>query len=131
MGKYGKWIGGTLGWAVGGPIGALLGFAFGSMMDGVSITSLQQPTQSGDFVASLLVLTAAVMKADQKILKSDLDYVKQFFFKQFGSNVTEEKMLLLREILKQDIPIGEICMQIKQNMEYSACSYRKAFVYLP
>ncbi len=121
MGKYGKWIGGTLGWAVGGPIGALLGFAFGSMLDGVTITGLQQqqPTQSGDFVASLLVLTAAVMKADKRILKSELDFVKQFFYKQFGSVETEEKMLLLREILKQEIPLGEVCSQIKQNMEYS------------
>jgi DnaJ like chaperone protein len=120
MGKYGKWIGGTLGWAVGGPIGALLGFAFGSMIDGVSVTALSQPTQSGDFVASLLVLTAAVMKADQKILKSELEFVKQFFLKQFGANLTEQNMLLLREILKKEIPVRDVCFQIKQSMEYSA-----------
>ena len=100
MGKYGKWIGGTLGWAFGGPIGGLLGFAFGSMLDGVTITSLQQPTQSGDFVASLLILTAAVMKADNKVLKSELDYVKQFFLKQFGSEIAEQKIILLRENFK-------------------------------
>lgn len=120
MGKYGKWIGGTLGWAFGGPIGGLLGFAFGSMLDGVTVTSLQQPTQSGDFVASLLILTAAVMKADKKVLKSELDYVKQFFIKQFGVEIAEQKIILLREILKQDIPIREVCLQIKQNMDYSA-----------
>jgi DnaJ like chaperone protein len=120
MGKYGKWIGGTLGWAFGGPIGGLLGFAFGSMLDGVTVTSLQQPTQSGDFVASLLILTAAVMKADNKVLKSELDYVKQFFIKQFGVEIAEQKIILLREILKQDIPIREVCLQIKQNMDYSA-----------
>jgi len=120
MGKYGKWIGGTLGWAFGGPIGGLLGFAFGSMLDGVTVTSLQQPTQSGDFVASLIILTAAVMKADKKVLKSELDYVKQFFIKQFGVEIAEQKIILLREILKQDIPIREVCLQIKQNMDYSA-----------
>ncbi len=121
MGKYGKWIGGTLGWAFGGPIGGILGFAFGSMLDGVSVTNIStQPTQHGDFVASLLVLTAAVMKADKKILKSELDYIKQFFLRQFGANVTEQNMLLLREILKQEIAVGEVCLQIKQNMDYSA-----------
>ncbi|MFZ4413071.1 MAG: TerB family tellurite resistance protein [Bacteroidales bacterium] len=121
MGKYGKWIGGTLGWAFGGPIGALLGFTFGSMLDGVTVNdNKQQQTQSGDFIASLLILTAAVMKADKKVLKSELDYVKQFFNKQFGSDVTDQKMLLLREILKQDIPVRDVCLQIKQNMEYSA-----------
>ncbi|MEI6696302.1 MAG: TerB family tellurite resistance protein [Bacteroidota bacterium] len=121
MGKYGKWIGGTLGWAFGGPIGALLGFTFGSMLDGVTVNdNKHQQTQSGDFIASLLILTAAVMKADNKVLKSELDYVKQFFNKQFGSDVTDQKMLLLREILKQDIPVRDVCLQIKQNMEYSA-----------
>ncbi|MFZ4399005.1 MAG: TerB family tellurite resistance protein [Bacteroidales bacterium] len=121
MGKYGKWLGGTLGWAFGGPIGGILGFALGSMLDGVTVTSLQQSTtQPGDFVASLLVLTAAVMKADNKILKSELDYVKEFFLKQFGVSETEQKMLLLREILKQDISVRDVCIQIKQNMEYSA-----------
>lgn len=121
MGKYGKWIGGALGWAVGGPIGGLLGFAFGSMFDGVSVTSMSNSTtQSGDFVASLLVLTAAVMKADKKVMKSELEYVKQFFLKQFGQSVTEQQMLMLKDILTKDIPLREVCLQIKQNMDYAA-----------
>ncbi|MCX6231572.1 MAG: TerB family tellurite resistance protein [Bacteroidetes bacterium] len=120
MGKYSKWIGGTLGWAFGGPIGGILGFAFGSMLDGMTITSINQTTQSGDFVASLLVLTAAVMKADKKVMKSELDYVKDFFLRQFGLSVTEQYMLTLREILKRDVAVSEVCMQIKQNMDYAA-----------
>jgi len=30
MAKFGKWIGGGLGWAVGGPIGAIFGFVIGN-----------------------------------------------------------------------------------------------------
>lgn len=121
MGKYGKWIGGALGWAFGGPIGAMLGFAVGSMVDGVSVTTSEGvQTQRGDFVASMLVLTAAVMKADKKVMKSELDYVKQFFMKQFGQAVTEQQMLMLKEILNKEIPVREVCLQIKQNMDYSA-----------
>lgn len=125
MGKYGKWIGGALGWAFGGPIGAILGFAFGSMIDG-STTSITESverntsTQKGDFIASLLVLTAAVMKADNKILRSELEYVKNFFVRQFGVKFTEQKMLLLREILKKDIPLFEVCTQVKLNMDYES-----------
>ena len=33
MGKFSKWIAGGLGWAFFGPVGGLLGFALGSMMD--------------------------------------------------------------------------------------------------
>lgn len=33
--SYSKWIGGGLGWAVGGPIGGLVGFALGALIDSV------------------------------------------------------------------------------------------------
>ncbi len=124
MGKYGKWIGGTLGWAFGGPVGAILGFAFGSMLDGATVSEsdgdvMNSATQRGDFTASLLVLSAAVMKADGKIMKSELDYVKNFFIRQFGVNVTEQNMLKLRELIKQDFSVSDVCYQIKYNMDYS------------
>ncbi|MEI6854233.1 MAG: TerB family tellurite resistance protein, partial [Bacteroidota bacterium] len=121
--KFGKWIGGGLGWAFFGPIGALLGFALGAAVDNITITSPQtshSPTQQGDFIASLLVLTAAVMKADGKILKSELDYVKRTFMAQFPEEQARQYMLMLRDILKQDIPVQEVCQQIKHYMDYSA-----------
>ncbi len=49
MAKFGKWIGGGLGWAIGGPIGAIFGFAIGSMVDGSgnvhSFTFTLQPSR--------------------------------------------------------------------------------------
>ena len=35
---YGKWITGALGWALGGPIGGILGFAVASFLEGDSET---------------------------------------------------------------------------------------------
>jgi DnaJ like chaperone protein len=120
--KFGKWIGGGLGWAFFGPIGAILGFALGAAVDSISLTTLQTNplTQQGDFIASLLVLTAAVMKADGKVLKSELDYVKRTFITQFPEEQTCQYMLMLRDILKQDIPVQEVCQQINHYMDYSA-----------
>jgi DnaJ like chaperone protein len=124
MAKFGKWLGGGLGWAFGGPIGAIIGFALGSVLDDtkmmVTTGNFQAPTQVGDFSASLLVLAAAVMKADGAVLKSELDYVKKFFIKNFGIEHTQEQMLVFRELLKQDIPVREVCLQIRQNMEHAA-----------
>jgi len=123
MAKYGKWIGGGLGWALGGPLGALLGFAVGSMFDRMQTGEYDynaQPTQSGDFAASLIVLSAAIMKADGRVLKSELEYVKRFFQQQFGSDKTEESMKILRDVLKREIPLQDICLQIKQYMESPA-----------
>ena len=124
MAKLGKWIGGGLGWAFGGPIGALLGFALGSFLDNVSDIQLLQHTstrtRSGDFGISLLILSGAVVKADGKVLKSEIEYIKEFFIRQFGVEDTQEKMLLFREMLKQEIDIRGICLQIKSNMGYHA-----------
>jgi DnaJ like chaperone protein len=124
MAAFGKILGGGIGWALGGPIGAIIGFALGAVVDDtkfvVETTGTRMPTQAGDFSASLLVLAAAVMKADGNVLKSELEYVKQFFVKHFGVAHTQEQMLLFREILKKDIPLPEVCSQIRRSMEYSS-----------
>lgn len=121
---WGKWLWGGLGWAVGGPIGAIIGFALGSITveQGTQTRSIGSGSRStpGDFGTSLLVLCAAMMKADNKLLKSELDYVKQFFTRQFGVESTQERMLLFREILKQDIQLQPVCFQIRDHLDYSS-----------
>ncbi|MFL5763977.1 MAG: TerB family tellurite resistance protein [Bacteroidia bacterium] len=126
--KFGKWLGGTLGWALGGPLGGVIGFAMGTAFDEASITvqtgsgrttyGQQQPTQVGDFAASLLVLSAAVMKSDGRTLKSELDFVKKFLTQQFGEHHAQQQILMLKEILKQDIPLHQVCSQIRQYMPH-------------
>lgn len=125
MGNFGKWIGGGLGFVMGGPIGALIGFLAGSVVDNTTITTSQYSgtpyrTRPGDFGMSLLVLVAAMMKADGKVVKSELDYVKQFFVRQFGQQAAQEAIVMLKDILKQDIPVRDVCLQISQNMDYSS-----------
>ncbi|MCX6282824.1 MAG: TerB family tellurite resistance protein [Bacteroidetes bacterium] len=120
-GGYSKWVGGGLGWVFGGPIGGILGFALGSMFEGMSKgTYAYRGTPSGDFSMSLLVLSAAVMKADNKIVKSELDYVRSFFIRQFGEEEGARLMLILREILKQEIQLQEVSSQVGQYMDYSS-----------
>lgn len=122
MGKYGKWLGGALGWTFGGPIGGLIGFAIGSVFDGVSVGGVQTTTSTAhnDFAVSLLVMSAAVMKADGKTMRSEVDFVKRFYVQQFGVDATQEYMQLLKKLLVQDIPVNDVCMQIRSNLDYSA-----------
>ncbi|HLC84112.1 MAG TPA: TerB family tellurite resistance protein [Bacteroidia bacterium] len=127
--KFGKWLGGGLGWALGGPLGGILGFALGSAFDAASISiqtndkggssRIGRAPHVGDFAASLLVLSAAVMKSDGKTLKSELDYVKRFLSKQFGEQNAQQQIFLLQQILKQEIPLHDVCIQIKQYMPHS------------
>jgi DnaJ like chaperone protein len=123
MGSFAKWIGGGLGFVMGGPIGGLFGFVVGSFFDNATVqtTSIDNNvTTPGAFGMSLLVLIAAVMKADGKVVKSELDYVKQFFVRQFGRENAKEALVMLRDLLKQDIPVGDVCSQISRNMDYAS-----------
>jgi len=116
-----------LGWAFGGPVGALLGFAIGAVIDtaefevqttagGPQTRMRRPPSTSGDFSVSLLVLSAAVMKADGKQMKSELDYVRNFFVMQFGESKAAQDMLVLKDLLQKEIPLQQVCGQIKQFM---------------
>jgi len=124
MGSAGKWIGGGLGFITGGPLGALLGFMIGSVIDGTTVhtrvTRSGAGTTQGAFGMSLLVLVAAVMKADGKVVKAELDYVKNFFLQQFGPSTATEALHMLRDILKKDIPLRDVCLQIAANMDYAS-----------
>ena len=119
--NYAKWIGGGLGWAFGGPIGGVLGFMMGSMFSGAgSSTQHYGQTQSGDFNISLLILTAAVMKADGSVKRSELDYVKRFLENNFGASRTPQYVKMLGEILKQDLNVQDVSTQIAQFMDYGS-----------
>ena len=131
---YGKWIAGGLGWWVGGPIGAIIGFAVGSIFDksevytGSTASMSAQSAQDG-FKVSLIVLVAAVMRADGKVQKSELDFVKDFFVRNFGVEATKSAMLMLRDLLKQEVPIDDVCRQISQNLDYNTRLQLLHFLY--
>ena len=114
-----------LGWALGGPIGGILGLAVGSIFDAGSVdTGIQRGdarsrTLRGDYAASLLVLMAAVMKADGRVLKSELDFVKRYFITRFGEDTASEAVIMLRDILKQEIPLRDVAQQLSQRLDYS------------
>ena len=136
MGKFAKWVAGGLGWAFFGPLGGILGFVVGSMFEnsqfpqpGTNGYSQTSQTTTGGYVMSLLVLVAAVMKSDGKVLKSELDYVKAFFVRTFGVDSAQEAIKMLRDLLNQNIPVTDVCLQIQKNMDYSSRLQLLHFLY--
>ncbi|MBS3806840.1 MAG: TerB family tellurite resistance protein [Bacteroidales bacterium] len=131
MGKFTKWIAGGLGWAFLGPIGGIMGFVLGSIVDESQgqKTSGYSMTTTGSFVTSLLVLVAAVMKADEKLMRSELNYVKDYFVRNFGKESAEEAIQMLRDILKQNIPVKDVTEQIRKNLDYSSRLQLLHFLY--
>lgn len=121
--RINKWLGLGAGWILaGGPIGAIIGFAVGAFIDGnIQLkTNTSGKTTINDFAMSLIVLIAAVMKADGRIMKSELDYVKNFLSRTFGPEAASELTILLRDVLNKEIEIDAVCVQIKQNLDYSS-----------
>ena len=123
----GKWITGAIGWALGGPLGGLVGYLLGSLFEGDSNQASRVYTGGGfsaneqrnSFLVSLLVLSAAVMKSDGKVLRSELDYVKDFIRRNFGEAALPQALQILKAALDKDINLPEICAQIKLYMEQS------------
>lgn len=107
-----------------GPIGGILGFALGSMRDQTQagLAGYEEEayprTRPGDFGVSLLVLFAAVMRADKQLRKSELNFVKDFFVRKFGPAYAQERMILFKDILEQDYPLGAVCRQVRRHMDH-------------
>ena len=117
MSIWGKLIGGAAGMALGGPIGAIMGYALGSMS---STNQNFTQTRGGDFGATMLILFASVMKADNELKKSELEFVKRFLIENFGKNYTKQRMELFKKILNQEIDINSVCNQIKSHMDINS-----------
>ena len=145
-----KWIDGLLGWAAGGPIGALIGYLLGSALEsnvkvqvftdddlrnahnqntgqrnaggytqyrrhgGYSATE-----QRNSFLASLMVLSSAVIRADGRTQQSEINYVRNFVRNNFGPQAEGEAVNILNELANKDINIYSVGAQIAMNMNYS------------
>lgn len=120
MGLFGSLAGASIGWWTLGPVGAIIGLIIGHVAEESSARSHQNVNTSArdGFIASLLVLMAAVMKADGKVLKAELTFVKAYLVRTFGEQKAAEALIMLREILNKEIPVDSVCAQIRANIDY-------------
>ena len=91
----GKWIGGIVGFMAHGALGALAGYALGSLIenalktdnDNTADESQKYSTDYGQrnsFLFSMLVMASYIIKADGKIMHSEMEYVRRFLRTNFG-----------------------------------------------
>ena len=122
----GKWIVGALGWAMFGPIGGILGYYFASraekLSEAVAAQGEQQSWNQGQrnsFLMSLLVLSAAVIKADGKTTLQELSTLRSFFARNFGQWAGNEAEEIVKDLLSKDFNLYEVCTQVRSCMDYS------------
>ncbi|MFC2739385.1 MAG: TerB family tellurite resistance protein [Prevotella sp.] len=155
MAKYGKWIGGFIGLVAGGPLGALAGFVLGSLLDegadnvqyindnsygyGSSAHNSAQSQaenmsrarfeeeQRNAFLFSLLVLASYIIRADGKVMHSEMNLVRRWLRTNFGENaVADGEQIILKLFERQkrsglsefrSMVMGS-CRQLRQLMSY-------------
>ena len=122
---FGKWIAGALGWAMFGPIGGILGFFITSSLENLSEAAAAQSEaarnqgQRNSFLMSLLVLASAVIKADGRTSDEEIANIRAFFARNFGPNAADEGERIIREVIKKDFNLDEVCAQVRSSMDYS------------
>ena len=140
MSTFTKWLFTGLGWAIGGPIGALLGYFIGKAIspdkqlgNGTDDTTHRGPYRNtgtqADVNVALMVLIAAVMKVDGQVKRSELDYVKRFLLANYGETRGKEMLKVLQQMVEIDIPIDQVCMQIKVNTDYNTRYHMVDFLF--
>ncbi len=109
----GKWIGGILGFMTMGPLGALAGFALGSLLDGnnglFGNTYEKGQAEAGNydegqrnsFLFSMLVMASYIIRADGRIMHSEMEYVRQFLRMNFGEEAVIQGEQILLNLFEQ------------------------------
>jgi len=94
--------------------GAIIGFIIGAVVDMFSSFKVIRSgyfTNKENFIDMLLQLTSAVVKSDQSgnMLKSELNFVKDYLVRSFGPEMATQALYKLREYLDQDIDVPTLC----------------------
>lgn len=150
----GKWIGGFLGMMVAGPLGAIAGFVLGSLFDkgseegqqfinnnqqgsnstygngpydGYQTRQQQYDGQRNTFRFSLLVLASYIIRADGKVMHSEMNMVRSWLRANFGEASVSEGEEIMRRLFDEQKRLGmpefktavlSSCRQLRQIMPY-------------
>ena len=117
-----KWIGGLLGWIVSGGsvLGALAGYALGAAFDSIGDSGSSRISgnstayggqaydegERNSFLFSMLVLASYIIKADGKVMHSEMEFVRRFLRQNFGPVAVEQGEDILMKLFEQEKMMG-------------------------
>ena len=135
---FGKWIGGYLGWSAFGPLGGILGFVIGALLDTATtqggddtLRLSDEQSQQGDrnsFFISMLVLAAYIVKADGKVMHSEMELVRGMLRQNFGEAAAQQGDQMMRQLFAEQDRQGtnvyrerirQACQQVAIHVDYS------------
>ena len=115
---YGKWIGGVVGFMAMGPLGALAGYAIGALFDKATDAEAQGATgqeyygptsgagcedlgQRNSFLFAMLVMASYIIRADGRIMHSEMEFVRRFLRANFGEAAVGQGEQILLNLFEQ------------------------------
>ena len=127
------------------PLGALVGMFIGNIIDSISNSSEYNGNESygndtytgtnqgqrNSFLFSMLVLASYIIRADGKVMHSEMEYVRRFLRQNFGDSAADQGNQIMLKLFDQfkewdaqgayvtRNKIREICAQIARNLNYS------------
>ena len=101
----GKWIGGITGFITFGPLGALAGYLIGSLFEQQATKESSQAAphdqQRNSFLFSMLVMASYIIRADKKVMHSEMEFVRQFLRHNFGEEAVKEGQEILLKLFDE------------------------------
>ena len=115
MSIWGKIIGGTAGFAIGGPIGAILGVMAGNLFDKSKKTKfnfnkISQQQKQNIFALSIIILSAKIAKSDGIVTKDEIEAFKEKF--KIPSNEFNQVSKIFNEAKKSKFGYEKIAEQV-------------------
>jgi DnaJ like chaperone protein len=129
MGRFAPFIGALLGYMVLRFPGALIGYFIGRMLGGTTVKTFYRSNKSAplNFGLNLITLASAVIKADGKVEQKELDYVRQFFIRNYGQARAQDLFKQFnQEINKANVDLRRICQEFSQ---YTSYATREQIIY--
>ncbi|MCW5907354.1 MAG: molecular chaperone DjiA [Chitinophagales bacterium] len=116
MAKYEKWLGAGLGWVVGGPLGGLLGFVAGNLIEKETGFETSAPTKHlTEFELHLIVLASHLAKADGHVTIQEVNFLNSFLNRHFDEKHSFERGQVIQHCLHKEYDLAAACDQIRMN----------------
>jgi DnaJ like chaperone protein len=134
MALQGKFIGAGIGWFLGGPLGAVLGAMVGHVFadapSGIGMPRIEgtpqqdprvgQQQQELYFVATLVGILTAMMRADGEVRPEEVRTIRGFFRDRLGYHGESEQIVreLIKRFLKEGVDVDALCRDVARLANY-------------
>ncbi len=135
MALQGKLIGAGLGYFLGGPLGAVLGGIIGHFVKDAPLGEGLQPSGRGAwqdprvrqqqeelyFVASLVGILTAMMRADGEVRREEVRAIRTFFTDRLGYRGESAEIVreLIKRFLQEGVDLDALCLDVTRKADYA------------